>query len=254
MPALFQTAVAALSHTGCLRRSNQDAWSYSVETGVFVVCDGMGGAAGGEIASRTAVDAFLDHMVAVPPAERTEKSLAQAVCAANRRVQARAAHEPALEGMGTTLVALVACGDREWKLVHVGDSRCYCRRAGRLSRETEDHSLVAEQLRMGVIDQKQAACSPMRNIITRSVGTRRSVEPEIQSLSVEPGDLLLLCTDGLFREVSDETISALLASPTSLDERNAALLAAALKGGGRDNVTTLLIEIPLLTHASTGVS
>ena len=238
-----QLGIAALSHVGSVRRSNQDAWSYSLDAGVFVVCDGMGGAAGGEVASRTAAEAFVEHMIAVPRAQRMPKSIGQAVCAANRRVQARAAQESALQGMGTTLVALVACGDREWRLVHVGDSRCYRWREGMLRRKTEDHSLVAEQLRMGVIDQEQAEVSPMRNIITRSVGTRRSVDPEIQTLAVEPGDLFLLCTDGLTRELSDDRIAELLAPSVSVEERNAALLAAALEAGGRDNVTSLLIEI-----------
>ncbi len=248
VPVAPLTRVAALSHTGSVRRGNQDAWSYSVEAGVFVVCDGMGGAAGGEIASRTAADAFLEHMVAVSPELRTPKSVAKAVCAANRRVQAHAAQDASLAGMGTTLIALAGCGGDEMKLVHVGDSRCYRWRAGTLSRETEDHSLVAEQLRMGVIDEEQAALSPMRNIITRSVGTRRSVDPEIRTLPVEPGDLLLLCTDGLFREVPDEQIAELLAELLALEvplqELNEALLNAALGAGGRDNITSLLIEIP----------
>lgn len=244
VPVVAPTRVAALSHTGSVRRSNQDAWSYSVEAGVFVVCDGMGGAAGGEIASRTAAEAFLEHMEAISPELRTPRGVAKAVCAANRRVQARAAHDASLAGMGTTLIALAGCGDHEWRLVHVGDSRCYRWRAGTLSRETEDHSLVAEQLRMGVIDEEQAALSPMRNIITRSVGTRRSVDPEIQTLFAEPGDVLLLCSDGLTRELSDEGIAALLAGSLSLEERNAALLNAALGAGGRDNITSLLIEIP----------
>ncbi len=243
MPAALHTAVAALSHTGWVRRSNQDAWSHSLEAGIFAVCDGMGGAAGGEIASRTAVEAFVEHLSTMTEAQRTDKAIAQAVCAANRRVQARVAHDPGLEGMGTTLVALVACGNNQWKLVHVGDSRCYRWSGTVLTRETEDHSLVAEQLRMGVIDEAQAAVSPMRNIITRSVGTRRSVDPEIQALPVEPGDVLLLCSDGLTRELSDDRIAALLALSGSIEERNAALLAAALEAGGRDNVTSLLIEI-----------
>ncbi len=243
MPAALQSAAAALSHTGCVRRNNQDAWSYSLQAGVFVVCDGMGGAMGGEIASRTAVEAFVEQMVAVAPEQRTPKSVAKAVCAANRRVQARAAHDASLEGMGTTLIALAGCGDREMRLVHVGDSRCYRWRRGTLTRETEDHSLVAEQLRMGVIDEAQAALSPMRNIITRSVGTRRSVEPEIQTLAVEPGDLLLLCSDGLTRELPDDRIAEFLALPMSIAARNEGLMAAALAMGGKDNITMLLVEI-----------
>lgn len=243
MPFTLHLAASALSHTGAVRRSNQDSWSYSLEAGVFVVCDGMGGAAGGEVASRTAAESFMEHLVAMSREERTSRVVAQAVCAANRRVQARATHEPALHGMGTTLVGLAAGAPGEVLLVHVGDSRCYRWRAGRLSCQTEDHSLVAEQLRMGVIDAEQAATSPMRNVITRSVGTRRSVEPEVRALAVEPGDVLLLCSDGLTRELTDASIAEYLALPLSLASRNEGLIEAAIKSGGRDNVTALLVEI-----------
>ena len=268
---------AVLSHVGRVRASNQDAWSYSLAGGVFVVCDGVGGAAAGEIASQLAAEALVEMLLPLPAAERTPKAVAEAVCAANRRVHTRAAHEPALHGMGTTLVGLVlreldhsmkgepggcrhgldagANGDiqerphrsgnakREAMLVHVGDSRAYRWRAGVLQLLTEDHSLVAEQVRMGVLTEGAAAHSPMQNVITRSVGTRRSVVPEVQVLGVEPGDVLLLCTDGLTRELPDMAMAVLLARGGSLEEQSAALVDAALAAGGRDNVTVLLVEL-----------
>ncbi len=243
MTSAFHTVAAALSHVGRVRQSNQDAWSYSLEAGLFVVCDGMGGAAGGEVASQTAVEAFLEHLGAVPEAERGGKGIAQAVCAANRRVHARAAHQPALAGMGTTLVALAACGEHAAAVAHVGDSRCYRWRGGVLTRLTEDHALIAEQLRMGVVTEEQAARSPMRNVITRAVGTRRSVLPEVRMLAVEPGDVFLLCSDGLTREVPDAALAVLLGRPGSIEERNAALVEAALRGGGKDNITVMLVEV-----------
>ena len=243
MPVALHSVVAAASHTGSVRLTNQDAWSYSLEAGLFVVCDGMGGAAGGEVASRAAVEAFLEHLGAVGEAERSVKAIAQAVCAANRRVHARAAHEPALHGMGTTLVALVACEESTVAVAHVGDSRCYRWRQGALTRLTEDHALIAEQVRMGVLTEEQAARSPMRNVITRAVGTRRSVLPEVRMLAAEPGDVFLLCTDGLTREVPDAALGVLLGRAGSLEERNAGLVEAALRAGGRDNVTALLVEV-----------
>ena len=249
MTVALHTVAAALSHAGRVRRTNQDAWSYSLEAGLFVVCDGMGGAAGGEVASRAAVEAFLEAFLepsdAVAGPERSVRGIAQAVGAANRRVHARAVHEPGLRGMGTTLVALVAGarGKHEAAVAHVGDSRCYLWRRGTLRRCTEDHSLIAEQVRMGVLTEDEAARSPMRSVITRAVGTRRSVEPEIGMLAVEAGDVFLLCSDGLTRELPDAALAVLLGRDGSLEERNAALVDAALRAGGRDNVTAMLVQM-----------
>ncbi|WP_233581317.1 PP2C family serine/threonine-protein phosphatase [Acidipila sp. EB88] len=240
--ALHPTATA-LTHVGQVRRTNQDAWSYSLEAGLFAVCDGMGGMAGGEIASQIAVEAFVEHLAPVPEAQRTARLVTQAVCAANRRVQARAAHERALQGMGTTLVALALCAANKAAIVHVGDSRCYRWRHGSLEACTEDHSLIAEQIRNGVLTEAQAALSPMRNVITRAVGTRRSVLPEVQMLLLEPGDVFLLCSDGLCRELPDAAIAGLLRGDAPLPERNRALVEAALAAGGRDNVTSMLVRI-----------
>ncbi len=239
-----QTEIAALSHTGCVRRTNQDSWSHSVEAALFVVCDGMGGAAGGEIASRLAIEAFGEHLGSLPENRRPAKAITQAVAAANRRVYARSLHQAALAGMGTTLVALVGRGEGEAAVVHVGDSRCYRWRRGGLTRLTEDHSLVGEQMRMGVLSAQAAEASPVRHVITRAVGTQRSVEPEIQAVQLEPGDLFLLCSDGLTRELPDAALAVLLGRSGSLGERNAALVDAALRAGGNDNITSLLIGVP----------
>jgi serine/threonine protein phosphatase PrpC len=244
----FHTAVAAASHVGHVRHENQDAWSYSLAAGLFVVCDGMGGAAGGEIASRTAVEAFVECLGGMPGAQRTQKAIAKAVCTANRRVLARAAVEPALNGMGTTLVALVARGATEAAVVHVGDSRCYrwqsgVHEQGVLTQCTEDHSLIAEQLRMGLLTERQAATSPMRHVITRAVGLGKTVETTVLMLEVVQGDVFLLCSDGLTRELEDAAIAAVLRGPGSLEMRNQALVTAALAAGGRDNVTSMLVEV-----------
>ena len=220
---------------------NQDAWSYAPEAGLFVVCDGIGGVAGGEIASQTAVEAFIEHLSMVAEPQRSVKTVTRAVCAANRRVQSLGSHDRSLHGMGTTLVGLALCGPQKAAIVHVGDSRCYRWRQGALTRLTEDHSLIAEQVRMGVITEEQAEVSPMRNVITRAVGTRRAVAAEVQMVEVEVGDVFLLCSDGLTRELPDPAIAVLLGRGVSLEERNAALLDAALRAGGRDNVTALLV-------------
>ncbi len=232
-----------------MRATNQDAWCHSPAAGVFAVCDGVGGAPGGEIASQLAAEAFVEALTTVAPAGRTGKAAAQAVCAANRRVHARALHEPALSGMGTTLVGLALRQEpfgreaREAVLVHVGDSRAYLWRRGMLERLTEDHSVVAEQVRMGLLTEEEAARSPMRHVITRSLGTRCSVMPEVRVISLEPGDAVLLCTDGLTRELAEEAIAVVLGRAESLERRGRALVESALRAGGRDNITALLLEI-----------
>ncbi len=262
--------ISAATHTGKVRAANQDAYGYSAEAQCFAVCDGMGGAAGGELASRIAVETFLERLGPEPgPIGATVSAgrrIEQAITAANRILYTRAQREHALHGMGTTLVALVltdsAAGSaalrgrrergkarsgrrgRAW-IAHVGDSRCYLLRDGALHRCTRDHSLVEEQVRLGQMTLAQAAASPMRHVITRAVGVRRSVSVEVQELAVEPGDLFLLCSDGLTRELDEARIAELL---TRLAERAArdadfsgALVAEAVAAGGADNVTCLTV-------------
>jgi PPM family protein phosphatase len=255
---------AMLSHRGKVRRGNEDACAAAPASGAFVVCDGMGGAAGGEVASHLAADTFLAHMV--PPAAGSAQSRAQtrlnaAVQAANHAVYQQGRQSPQLAGMGTTLVALLHAptGDSHtnsrasdpatlW-LVHVGDSRCYRRRRGYLEQLTQDHSLVEEQLRAGQITPEQAAQSPMRNLITRAVGSQATVEADIQGHHPQSGDLYLLTSDGLTRELSDEEIAAILAdvparaTQASLTSTCKALVNAANAKGGNDNITVLLIAL-----------
>jgi protein phosphatase len=244
-----------LSHPGLVRRGNEDACAADSDAGAFVVCDGMGGAAAGEVASHLAAETFLARLTedaanngnrAVQPPAR----LAAAVNAANQAVYRQSRRSPKLAGMGTTLVALFAPDTAEdiW-LVHVGDSRCYRLRHGRLQQLTHDHSLVAEQLRAGQITPAQAACSPMRNYITRAIGSEGDVEAEMQSHHVQTGDLYLLASDGLMHDVADSEIESILAAipiPVTqpvLVEACEALIAAANRNGGHDNITVLLVAI-----------
>ena len=253
-----------LSHRGKVRRGNEDACAADPSIGAFVVCDGMGGAAGGEVASHLAADTFLAHIV--PPAPGSPQTRPQtrvnaAVQAANQAVYQQARQSPQLAGMGTTLVALLHAptGDSHansrasdpatlW-LVHVGDSRCYRRRRGYLEQLTNDHSLVEEQLRAGQITAEQAAQSPMRNLITRAVGSLATVEADIAGHHPQSGDLYLLTSDGLTRELTDEDIAAILADvPACATQSNLnaickALVNAANANGGNDNITVLLIAL-----------
>jgi PPM family protein phosphatase len=272
---------AMLTHRGRVRQGNEDTCAAAPAAGAYVVCDGMGGAAAGEIASNLAADTFLAQLAL--PAEGTQQAkpevrLIAAIQAANFAVYQQSRQSSKLAGMGTTLVGLLHApilnggsggsngrsGKRRtpadhtnsrvtdpptlW-LGHVGDSRCYRRRRGRLEQLTHDHSLVEEQLRAGQITAAQAAQSPMRNLITRAIGSQATVEPEIQSHRPQPNDVYLLASDGLTHEVDDEEISEILAAipkpPTkaSLTSACEALITAANRNGGNDNITVLLVAV-----------
>ena len=242
----LQYTAAALTDRGRRRSSNEDAFGYSVEDGVYVVCDGMGGAAGGEVASTLAVEQVLRLLaefrsaVQAPQSGTLEQVVAEAVDAANSAIHTRAQRSLRLSGMGTTLVAAVADAERLW-VVNVGDSRCYRLRGQRLEVCTQDHSLIEEQVRMGRMSRAEAARSPLRHIITRALGTQRQVTPDLFALEPAPGDLYLLCSDGLTRELKDEEIAAILRAGGTLEERCRALVQAANRAGGQDNITCLLL-------------
>ena len=234
---------AAVTDRGRKRPSNEDAYGYSVEDGVYVVCDGMGGAAAGEVASSLAVDEVLRLVSSREPGK--ESSLAEVVeaafQAANQAIFTRAQRNRRLSGMGTTMVALAVEDCHAWVL-NVGDSRCYRYRAGQFEQLTLDHSLVEEQVRMGRMTRLEAARSPFRNMITRALGTQTRVTADVFGLETEPGDLFLLCSDGLTRELPDEAIGARLAAGGPLDEICQELVDAAKKAGGHDNITCLLVR------------
>ena len=240
-------AVGAATDRGRIRSTNQDAFGHSVAGQYFALCDGMGGAAGGEIASRVTIETLLEQMGGADPLAAASsraivRALESAVGTANRILYARAEREPALSGMGTTLVSLLVRGSRAW-VMHVGDSRCYLLRAGELTRCTEDHSLVGEQVRLGILSEQDAEESPLRNVITRAVGVREDLQPEVRELEILPADVFLLCSDGLTREVGEEQIRALLSATTTPDEACQVLINEANRNGGRDNITCMVVRV-----------
>ena len=208
---------------------------------MFVVCDGMGGAAAGEIASSLAVDEMMRLLVAEGQGAPTPEQAEKAIYAANQAVFIRSKRNPKLAGMGTTLVALIA-GERQVWILNVGDSRGYRLRTGTLQQITRDHSLVEEQVRMGRMNRTEAQRSPLRNMITRALGTQSQVTADVFALEAEPGDLYLLCSDGLTRELSDPLIESLLRLELPLEELCVRLVNAANKAGGHDNITCLLVR------------
>jgi len=245
--AVVHYTAAAVSDRGRKRPTNEDAYGFSVESGVFLVCDGMGGAAAGEIASSLAIDEMLRSLGSRHPSNREagETPMPQlaeeAVFSTNQAIFSRSQRNERLSGMGTTLVGLVVEERRVW-VVNVGDSRCYRLRARRLEQITQDHSLVEEQVRLGRMTRAEALRSPLKNVITRALGTQNRVTPDIFELEAEPGDLFLLCSDGLTRELSDSLIESLLLAELSPEQHCARLVNAAKKAGGHDNITCLLVR------------
>jgi len=260
MPKLckYGYQAASASHRGKVRAANEDSFGISAEEGLFVVCDGMGGAAAGEVASRIAVDSMLSSfsttdqalakkgaaadVVPSPGETGVSASLRDAVDDANLRVYSQAANDSRLHGMGTTLVAMLAREKSAW-VAHVGDSRAYRYRDGILEQLTRDHSLVDEQVKLGQLTREEADRSPLRNVITRAVGSQRSVNAEISEVETAPGDLFLLCSDGLTRELPDARIEALLKKAKDLDAVCEQLVNAANDAGGRDNVTCIVVRV-----------
>ena len=245
MPTPLATRHAMLTDVGRIRAHNEDACGADPEIGSYVVCDGMGGAAGGEIASRETAAAFLAETRLRHAPAMTAFDLEQAVAKANSTVYGIALRDRKLRGMGTTLVALQIVPQRSsvW-ITHVGDSRCYRVRDGAIERLTDDHSVVEEQIRSGVITEEQARRSHLRNVITRVVGSQSSVEPEVVEHPCREGDLFLLCTDGLNRDLADMDILSIVERHRSELQQTARVLidAANLLGGG-DNITVLLLEV-----------
>ena len=239
--AVVHYTAAALTDRGRKRPSNEDAFGYSIEHGVYVVCDGMGGAAAGEVASSLAVAEVMQLLTNRPGSNPLPADAEQAVAAANEAIFSRSQRSEKLSGMGTTLVALLAEERHAWML-NVGDSRGYRLRNSKLEQITLDHSLVEEQMRLGQMSEEEALRSPLKNVITRALGTQSLVTPDVFELETEPGDLFLLCTDGLTRELSDSLLESLLRLDLPLESLCSRLVAAANQAGGHDNITCLLVR------------
>jgi protein phosphatase len=226
------------SDTGRQRNANED--SFFVRAPIFVVADGMGGAQAGEVASKAAADAFDVDLPDGPP----ERVLRETILSANRKIHDLARTDPSRAGMGTTLTAAVLSAEREEVAIgHVGDSRAYRLRDGRLEQLTRDHSLVEEMRRKGQLTDAQAEDHPQRSIITRALGPEPEVEPDVQTVSAAPGDVFLLCSDGLTTMLDEARIAKLLAGGTSMDAAVRALIDEANRAGGRDNITALAFRL-----------
>jgi protein phosphatase len=241
---LEKLVTASLSDVGRTRTENQDAWREArnaLGEHLLVIADGMGGHRGGGEAGRMCVQtiehAFLEQHDSV------ETRLRRGIDQANDEIYRRGLEDPDLAGMGATCVALVLCPDGRAWVAWVGDSRLYRLRAGKLEQITEDHSLVAEWQKLGVLSAEQAANHPKRNELTRAIGVTRETEPDVRGLELSPGDRFLLCSDGLWGVVDAATVERSLGAQ---DPREAAraLIGAANERGGPDNVTVQIAWLP----------
>ncbi|HPU35879.1 MAG TPA: Stp1/IreP family PP2C-type Ser/Thr phosphatase [Bacillota bacterium] len=233
---------AQISDTGLVRTTNEDSLCISPETGLFAVADGMGGHQAGEVASSMALR-ILERELGRELASGTppEKALVKSVKEANRSIYEVASRNPEWAGMGTTVTACLKRGN-ELYVAQVGDSRAYLIRDGIITRLTEDHSLVQEMVKNGGLTEEQAFNHPQRNVLTRALGIGLSLEVDLYRFQVLPGNLILICTDGLTIYLRPEEILLTISNSPDLESSLQNLLDRALACGGSDNITMILLE------------
>lgn len=252
----MRVSSASATDKGLRRSTNEDCLSVREDLSLFVVADGMGGHAAGEVASAAVVEgivAFVETTRAISPDQTwplpfdpTQSANVNRLRAGfqmgNRRLADRIAASSKLQGMATTAVAVLIDGDTA-TVAHVGDSRLYRLRDGRLDRLTRDHSWVEEQIRAGALSEVAARQHPWRNIVTRALSGSGDLDVEVREVTVEPGDRLLLCSDGVFAVLTDAEISEVLGREAALDDLCHTLIRAVNDGGGPDNVTTVVLKV-----------
>lgn len=251
----MQISWAARSHPGVRRRLNEDSYCARPDLGLFVVADGMGGHTAGEVASRIAaeaIEAFVQETTGIdkndtwpfpfePAMSLDANRLKSAFRMANRRLATRMSSDQGLRGMATTATAILL---RSAAVVaHVGDSRAYLMRGGRMQRLTADHSWVEDQVRAGTLSASAAREHPWRNVVTRALTGQEDVQIDLVEVKVRSNDKILLCSDGLTSVVPDDRIGEILAEPLELAAICDALVSAANSAGGPDNVTALVLAI-----------
>lgn len=252
---MTKVEVFALTDTGIKRTNNEDSFLVLEQQNIFAVADGMGGHSSGEIASKIAVDTISEFFRNSSISEDSTwpyayddnisfegNKLKTAVAVANEKIQEYAAEHPESRGMGTTVVAVLVL-DSRLILCHVGDSRCYLLRDGKLSLVTSDHSWVNEQVKLGFLTEEEAQKHPFRNVITKALGTKGEATAEINETEGRTGDILLLCTDGLNSMISDDEIARIVSKDAGLEEKAKSLIEAANNAGGEDNITLVLLKL-----------
>ncbi len=244
---------AGLTDIGRVRKMNQDAFSVTNEHQLWVLADGMGGHAGGEVAAQIAVDTipeYIRNKVRSNPSDpitapALEKLLIEALEWANTLIREKASHNSEIKGMGTTVVAVAMTRDADQHqavIAHAGDSRAYAFRDQILSLWTKDHSLMEERLDLKLITPEQVKTHPLRHVVTRGLGIETQALPTVKTYSLEPSDLLLLCSDGLTKMLSDPEIENLMKREASnLEQMTHTFVKTANRLGGEDNTTVVVI-------------
>ncbi len=245
-----------LTDVGRKRKHNEDAYALDVNEGLFIVADGMGGHAAGEVASKITVETIGEFIAATRQKEEAtwpfkynhelhfnSNRLAIAIEKANERVMAAVAAQPWLKGMGTTVVAGLL-NEKILSLAHVGDSRAYLFRGRELSRLTDDHSWVHEQVTAGILTEEEAKSHPLKNVVTRALGGGPSVSPDLQELVFQPGDRFIFCSDGLTTMLADEEIRDAVAAEPDSQVLCRHLVDMANEKGGVDNITVVVVSLP----------
>jgi len=244
--------LASMTDVGCSRKNNEDSYCYwePEDDDLFqrlgrlaIVADGMGGYEGGQIASRLAVEVVRDAYAAASDESDPGKRLLHAFAEAHRCIQQRAASDPALKGMGTTCTAFVVV-DGKLRFSHLGDTRLYLATQGRLQLLTRDHTLVGHWVEAGVLNPEEAETHPQKHVLTAALGVSDQIQPDFpaQPPSLQRSDVLLLCSDGLWGQISESDISEALGA-ASLDEIARKLVGRAKANGGPDNITLVLLRI-----------
>jgi protein phosphatase len=232
--------VASMTDAGLVRKTNEDSFFADARLGLLIVADGMGGHAGGEVASRVAVATISGLLKAGMPDGNAGGPIRGAIEQANIAILAEAEAHPALQGMGTTLVLAFCRGD-SIHLAHVGDSRAYLIRNGSIQQLTEDHSLVAQMVKAGQLTAEEAPHYHLRNVVTRSLGNQKIAEPDLSVVEWSPGDFLLLCSDGLTNMVEESELRSLISrGGVDLERSCRQAIDLANQNGGRDNITAVL--------------
>jgi protein phosphatase len=234
----MNVAVGASTDVGRVREGNED--SYYIDTPLFVVADGMGGHAAGDVASATAVEVIQQHRQEIDPQD--PDSLTVTVRAANRAIWEKATNDPALRGMGTTCTMILIDGDQA-QIAHVGDSRAYLYRDGDLRQITDDHTLVGRMVREGRLKPEEAERHPQRSMITRALGVDEDVEVDRSTVDLVHGDRIIICSDGLTGMVSEADIAEVLRDQDDPQTAAETLVEKANTAGGEDNITVIVIDV-----------
>ena len=249
----IELRVSGLTDVGLSRKLNEDCYEIDRQRHLFVVADGMGGHSHGEVASRIAVDTIREFIQRgeggvggrfsqESDVKKHSSRLRDAVRTAHDQVLRAIHRDGALQGMGTTVVGFLV-EDTTAALAHVGDSRAYRLREGSFELLTQDHTWVHEQVLAGYLTEEQARHHPLKNVVTRALGSEKEVSVDLQELEVQPGDLYLICSDGLTTMLQDREIATVVHNGTSLDNTCRSLIRTANERGGLDNITVILIAI-----------